>query len=99
MAACMMATKSPLIAAWSQATLVELGTILRIGRRATGAGLQAILVGNVVVQALPLVVVRTMWLGAGSAVAPGVLIHVVLASLLLYFALRERRAQPVRADR
>jgi len=51
-----------------------------------------VLAGNLVVQILSLLVVlRTMQLGAGSAVAPGVVIHVVLGALFGYFWLRTRK--------
>ena len=54
----------------------------------------AVLAGNLVVQILSLLVVlRTMQLGAGSAVASGVVIHVVLGALFGYFWLRTRKIQ------
>lgn len=86
---------NPLIATLAQAhgaTLVGLGTLNWLGRRAERRGLQAILGGNLVVQVLSLaVVLRTMTLGAGERVAPGIVIHVVLASLFAYFLTRARR--------
>jgi hypothetical protein len=55
-------------------------------------GAVAVLAGNLVVQVLSLFVVfRTMQLGAGAAVLPGVVIHVVLGSLFAFFLLRARR--------
>jgi hypothetical protein len=76
------------------ATLVGLGFIDWIARDATGKGLLAVLAGNLVVQILSLyVVIHTMMLGAGAAVAPGVIIHVVLGSLFAFFLMRARRAQ------
>ena len=39
-----------------------------------------------------LVVLQTLSLGAGAAVTPGVLIHVVLGSLFAYFLLKVRRS-------
>lgn len=89
-------TMTPLIATLAQAhgaTLVGVGTILWLGRSATGPGLAAILLGNLVVQVLSLgVVIRTMTLGPGTAVAPGIVIHVVLGAGFAYFWLRSRRA-------
>ena len=59
----------------------------------------AVLAGNLVIQILSLLVVlRTMQLGAGSAVAPGVVIHVVLGALFGYFLLRTRKIQAFRAS-
>jgi hypothetical protein len=80
---------TPMLATLAQAhgaTLFGLGVINWMARRAERAGLIAVLTGNLVVQILSLVVVlRTMSLGAGSAVAPGVLIHVVLGGFFSYF--------------
>lgn len=91
---------TPMLATLAQAhgaTLIGLGVIDWIARNADGAGLRAVLAGNFVAQLLSLgVVLRTMQLGAGSAVAPGVVIHVVLGSLFAYFFLRSRRPAPVR---
>lgn len=88
---------TPMLATLAQAhgaTLVGMGTVIWLARGATGKGLIAVLAGNLVVQALSLVVViRTMALGAGTAVAPGVAIHVVLGGLFLFFLLKARRAQ------
>jgi hypothetical protein len=55
----------------------------------------AVLAGNLVVQVLSLgVVLRTMALGAGANVAPGVVIHVVLGALFAYFLWRMAKAAP-----
>jgi hypothetical protein len=86
---------TPLIATLAQAhgaTLVGLGTVNWLARKAEKRGLVAVLGGNLVVQVLSLgVVLRTMALGAGPAVAPGVVIHVVLGSLFAYFLVQARR--------
>jgi len=88
---------TPMIATLAQAhgaTLVGLGVVNWLARNADRQGLIAVLTGNLVVQVLSLgVVLRTMQLGAGLAVAPGVVIHVVLGSLFAIFLLRIRRAQ------
>jgi hypothetical protein len=85
---------TPLIATLAQAhgaTLVGLGVIIWLARDATGKGLRAVLAGNVVVQLLSLaVVLRTMALGPGMAVAPGLVIHVALGSGFLWFLMRAR---------
>ena len=87
---------TPMLATLAQAhgaTLVGLGTINWLARKAQGPGLTAVLAGNLVVQLLSLaVVIRTITLGAGAAVAPGVVIHVVLGGGFGYFLLRNRRA-------
>jgi hypothetical protein len=89
-------TMTPMIATIAQAhgaTLVGLGVVNWLARHADRGGLIAVLSGNVVVQALSLgVVLRTMSLGAGSAVAPGILIHLILGSLFATFLVRVRRA-------
>jgi hypothetical protein len=89
---------TPMLATLAQAhgaTLVGLGTVIWLARSATGQGLIAVLAGNVVVQVLSLVVVvRTMVLGAGAPVAPGIAIHVILGGLFLYFLMRARKAGP-----
>jgi hypothetical protein len=55
-------------------------------RDADRRGLIAVLGGNLVVQILSLViVVRTMMLGAGTKVAPGIAIHVVLGAFCGFF--------------
>lgn len=88
---------TPMIATLAQAhgaTLVGLGVVNWLARNADRQGLIAVLTGNLVVQVLSLaVVIRTMQLGAGLAVAPGVVIHVVLGSLFAIFLVRVRKAQ------
>ena len=88
---------TPMIATLAQAhgaTLVGLGVVNWLARNADRQGLIAVLTGNLVVQVLSLfVVIRTMQLGAGLAVAPGVVIHVVLGSLFATFLIRVRNAQ------
>jgi hypothetical protein len=87
---------TPLLATVAQAhgaTLIGLGVIDWLARSSAAAGARAILAGNLVIQVLSLaVVVRTMTLGAGAAVAPGVIIHVVLGALFAFFLVRGRRA-------
>jgi hypothetical protein len=87
---------TPMLATVAQAhgaTLFGLGVVNWLGRNADKKGLIAILAGNLVVQILSLfVVLRTMTLGAGSAVAPGVVIHVVLGGLFGFFLIKTRRA-------
>jgi hypothetical protein len=87
---------SPMIATIAQAhgaTLFGLGVIDWLARKAERQGLIAVLAGNLVVQILSLIVVlRTMTLGAGAAVAPGVVIHVVLGSFFAVFLVRARKA-------
>jgi len=86
---------TPMLATIAQAhgaTLVGLGVVNWLARNAERQGLGAVLTGNLVVQVLSLgVVIRTMTLGAGMAVAPGVVIHVLLGALFAYFLLRLRR--------
>lgn len=86
---------TPMLATIAQAhgaTLMGLGIINWLGRDADKHGLLAILTGNLVVQVLSLfVVLRTMELGAGMAVVPGVVIHVVLGSLFGLFLFRARK--------
>jgi hypothetical protein len=88
---------TPMIATIAQAhgaTLVGLGVVNWMARNADRRGLIAVLTGNLVVQVLSLfVVLRTMQLGAGFAVAPAVVIHVVLGSLFAFFLIRMRKAQ------
>ena len=85
---------TPLLATIAQAhgaTLVGLGVVDWLARDAEVTGLKAVLAGNLVVQVLSLgVVVRTMALGAGTAVAPGIVIHVVLGGLFAFFLFRLR---------
>jgi hypothetical protein len=87
---------TPLLATIAQAhgaTLIGLGVVNWFARGAEGRGLRAVLVGNLVTQVLSLgVVLRTMALGAGAAVAPGVVIHVVLGSLFALFLVRMKRS-------
>lgn len=86
---------TPMLATVAQAhgaTLIGLGVVNWLARKAERTGLIAILTGNLVVQVLSLVVViRTMMLGAGTTVFPGVIIHVVLGSLFAYFLLKARK--------
>ncbi len=86
---------TPLLATIAQAhgaTLFGLGVVNWLGRKAEKQGLIAILGGNLTVQVLSLlVVIRTMTLGPGSAVAPGLVIHVVLGSLFAYYLLKARK--------
>jgi hypothetical protein len=88
---------TPMLATLAQAhgaTLIGLGTINWLARKADRQGLIAVLAGNLVVQVLSLLVVfRTMQLGAGAAVAPGVVIHIVLGGLFLFFLIRARSAE------
>ncbi len=83
---------TPMLATVAQAhgaTLVGLGVVDWLARNADRHGLVAVLGGNLVVQVLSLgVVVRTMTLGAGAAVAPGLVIHVVLGALFAFFLWR-----------
>lgn len=75
------------------ATLVGLGVIDWMSRSVAPAAARPVLAGNLVVQILSLgVVLRTMSLGAGSAVLPGVAIHVVLGGLFAFFLLKARSA-------
>jgi len=75
------------------ATLVGLGVVDWLARGADRRGTMAVLAGNLVVQVLSLaVVLKTMALGVGMAVLPGVIIHVVLGSLFAFFLLRARRS-------
>jgi hypothetical protein len=78
------------------ATLIGLGVIdWLVAGGVDRRGAMAVLTGNLVTQLLSLLVVlRTMQLGAGSAVIPGVLIHVVLGGCFVFFLLRVRR-QPI----
>ena len=86
---------TPLLATLAQAhaaTLIGLGFVDWLARDADKRGLIAVLAGNLVVQVLSLgVVLRTMSLGAGAAVAPGVVIHVVLGTLLALFLSKARK--------
>jgi hypothetical protein len=88
---------TPMLATLAQAhgaTLIGLGTINWLALKADRQGLIAVLAGNLVVQVLSLLVVfRAMQLGAGAAVAPGVVIHIVLGGLFLFFLIRARSAE------
>ncbi len=76
------------------ATLIGLGVVNWLARSADERGTRAVLAGNLVVQVLSLgVVIRTMALGAGAEVAPGVIIHVVLASFFAWFLVRSREVK------
>ena len=92
---------TPMLATLAQAhvaTLFGLGVINWGAREAKGRGLTAVLFGNLMVQVLSLIVViRTMRLGAGTAVAPGIVIHVVLGGFFLFFLLRAKKEESVRA--
>jgi hypothetical protein len=76
------------------ATLFGLGIINWYARKAQGYGLIGMLLGNLFVQVLSLVVVlRTMTLGAGAAVTPGIVIHVVLGGFFLFFLLKAKNVR------
>jgi hypothetical protein len=83
---------TPMIATIAQAhgaTLVGLGVINWLARRAERNGLFAVLAGNLVVQVLSLVVAGvTEQLGAGPKMMPAIVIHVVLGALNAFFLLR-----------
>ena len=87
---------TPLLATVAQAhgaTLFGLGVINWLSRKSPPVAARAVLAGNLVVQVLSLgVVIRTMTLGAGAAVAPGVVIHVTLGALFALFLARSRAA-------
>jgi hypothetical protein len=86
-------TLTPLLATVAQAqdsTRVGLGVINWLCRRAGQTQVARVLIGNVVMQGLSLlVVVRTMQLGAGLHVMPGLIIHLTLGSA---FSVAARRA-------
>ena len=88
---------TPLLATIAQAhgaTLVGLGVINWLARKSSPAAARGVLTGNLVVQVLSLgVVVKTMTLGAGAAVAPGIVIHVTLGALFALFLARSRAAE------
>jgi hypothetical protein len=87
---------TPMLATVAQAhgaTLVGLGVVDWLARKAERAGLVAVMAGNLVVQVLSLIVVlRVMALGAGPRVAPGVVIHVVLGGLFAWFLWKLKKA-------
>jgi hypothetical protein len=88
-----MTPMSATVAQAHGATLIGLGLINWLARGAERDGLVAVLTGNLLVQLASLgVIFRTMSLGAGSAVAPGLVIHVVLGALFAWFLFRARRA-------
>lgn len=95
-------TMSPMLATIAQAhgaTLFGLGVVNWLARSAERTGLIAVLAGNLVVQVFSLVVVlKTMALGAGSAVAPGVVIHATLGSFFAYFLTKTLRSKDAEAD-
>jgi hypothetical protein len=86
---------TPMLATLAQAhgaTLFGLGVINWLARKAEKQGLIAVFTGNLVVQIFSLgVVIRTMTLGAGPAVAPGVVIHVVLGGLYTWGLLKAQK--------
>ena len=85
-------TMTPMMATVAQAhgaTLFGLGVVDWLARGADRRGAAAVLAGNLVVQVLSLfVVLRSAQLGAGTAVLPGVVIHIVLGSLFAFFLFR-----------
>jgi hypothetical protein len=87
---------TPLLATIAQAhgaTLIGLGVINWLARNSSPAAARGVLAGNLVVQVLSLgVVIKTMTLGAGAAVAPGIVIHVTLGALFALFLARSRAA-------
>lgn len=67
------------------ATLAGLGLATWLSRSLQGRALRPILAGNLLMQLVSLaVVIRTAMLGAGAAVVPGVVLHVVIASGLAW---------------
>jgi hypothetical protein len=89
-------TLTPMLATIPQAhgaTLVGLGTVNWLGRRAEGPALTAILLGNLVTQVLSFgVAVRIAKLGAGSSAAAAFAIHTILGTAFAVFLARARRA-------
>jgi len=85
-----LATLAPTLGA----TLLGLGIINWLARRADKTGLIVVLGANLFVQILSLaVVLRTLQLGAGSMAVPGVAIHVTLGSLFAFFLLKARKLE------
>lgn len=86
---------TPMMATLAQAhgaTLLGMGLIDWLARKADKSGVVAVLGGNLLSQVLSLgVVLRTMSLGAGTAVAPGIVIHLVLVSAFSFFLWRAIR--------
>ncbi len=73
------------------ATILGLGTVNWFARRADKAGQIAVLAGNLVAQLASLgIVLRTMSLGAGTEVIPGVVIHVVMGCGFALFLVKAR---------
>jgi hypothetical protein len=95
-------TLTPMLATIPQAhgaTLIGLGTVNWLGRRAEGSGLVAILAGNLVTQVLSFAVaVRIAMLGAGSAATPAFAIHTILGVTFLVFLVRASRSSPTPRD-
>jgi hypothetical protein len=88
-----MTPMSATVAQAHGATLVGLGLINWLARHADRQGLIAVLAGNLLAQVASLaIVLRTMVLGAGTAVAPGVAIHVTLGALFAWFLVRVKSA-------
>ena len=89
-------TLTPLLATVAQAhgaTLLGLGVVNWLARKADRRGAIAVLTGNLVVQVLSFgVVVRTWSLNPDAKALPGAVIHIVLGSLFAYFLIRARRA-------
>lgn len=87
---------TPMVATLAQAhgaTLVGLGLVLWLSRGALRSALTPVLAGNLLVQLLSLgVVIRTMMLGAGMAVFPGIVIHVTLGTGFAWFLFRRSPA-------
>jgi len=87
---------TPMLATLAQAhgaTLIGMGAINWLSRNAEHERLSAVFTGNFVAQIVSWsVVLRTMALGAGSAVAPGIVIHVVLGSLFAFFLFQRKGA-------
>ena len=74
------------------ATLIGRGVTHWLARQAEKCGLLAVPTGRLVVQILSLIVVLpTMQLGGGIAVAPGVVIHVAFGSLYGLSLLKARK--------
>jgi hypothetical protein len=87
---------NPMVATLAQAhaaTLIGLAFINWLARNSDPRILSPVLAGNLIMQVLSLgVVLWTAMLGAGAAVVPGIVIHVVLSSLFAYFLLRASRS-------
>lgn len=85
---------TPMLATLAQAhgaTLTGLGLVNWLARNTDRNGATPVLAGNLLIQILSLgVVLRTMALGAGSAVAPGIVIHMVLGGFFVFFLLKTK---------